>query len=101
MDREEHKLRVYNRENVPTIPELIIPTFMIKKDSMAKNILAYLVNYFIQLFRKITLQFIDNRIIMNIQNVYKTFQKMMKMLKISKINNEIRFDLICYKYEFL
>ncbi|CAD8063292.1 unnamed protein product [Paramecium sonneborni] len=45
MDIEEHKLRVYNRENVPTMPELIIPTFMIKKDSMAKNILAYLKDY--------------------------------------------------------
>ncbi|CAD8152493.1 unnamed protein product [Paramecium pentaurelia] len=45
IDMEEHKLRIYNRENVPTIPELIIPTFMIKKDSMAKNILAYLKDY--------------------------------------------------------
>lgn len=47
MDIEEHKLRVYNRENVPTMPELIIPSFMIKKDSIAKNILAYLVFIFI------------------------------------------------------
>ncbi|CAK75451.1 unnamed protein product (macronuclear) [Paramecium tetraurelia] len=45
MDIEEHKLRVYNRENVPTMPELIIPTFMIKKDSISKNILAYLKDY--------------------------------------------------------
>ncbi|CAD8057153.1 unnamed protein product [Paramecium primaurelia] len=45
MDIEEHKLRIYNRENVPTMPELIIPTFMIKKDSIAKNILAYLKDY--------------------------------------------------------
>lgn len=27
MDPEEHKLRVYNRENVPIIPELVIPSF--------------------------------------------------------------------------
>ncbi|CAD8155421.1 unnamed protein product [Paramecium octaurelia] len=45
MDIEEHKLRVYNRENVPTMPELIIPTFLIKKDSIAKNIMAYLKDY--------------------------------------------------------
>ncbi|CAD8170184.1 unnamed protein product [Paramecium octaurelia] len=45
MDPEEHKLRVYNRENVPTMPDLIIPSFTIKKDQMAKNILAYLKEY--------------------------------------------------------
>ena len=43
MDPEEHKLRVFNRDNVPTMPDLIIPSFTIKKDQMAKNILAYLV----------------------------------------------------------
>lgn len=43
MDPEEHRLRVFNRENVPVMPELIIPSFTIKKDQMAKNILAYLV----------------------------------------------------------
>lgn len=32
MDPEEHKLRVFNRENVPMMPELIIPSFTIKKD---------------------------------------------------------------------
>ncbi|CAK56918.1 unnamed protein product (macronuclear) [Paramecium tetraurelia] len=45
MDPEEHKLRVFNRENVPTIPDLIIPSFTVKKDQMAKNILAYLKEY--------------------------------------------------------
>ncbi|CAD8116675.1 unnamed protein product [Paramecium sonneborni] len=45
MDPEEHRLRVYNRENVPIMPELIIPSFTIKKDQMAKNILAYLKEY--------------------------------------------------------
>ncbi|CAD8070592.1 unnamed protein product [Paramecium sonneborni] len=45
MDPEEHKLRVFNRENVPTMPDLIIPSFTIKKDQMAKNILAYLKEY--------------------------------------------------------
>ncbi|CAD8090817.1 unnamed protein product [Paramecium sonneborni] len=45
LDPEEHKLRVFNRENVPTMPDLIIPSFTIKKDQMAKNILAYLKEY--------------------------------------------------------
>ena len=27
MDPEEHKLRIYNRENVPIVPDLILPTF--------------------------------------------------------------------------
>ncbi|CAD8109189.1 unnamed protein product [Paramecium sonneborni] len=45
IDPEEHRLRVYNRENVPIMPELIIPSFTIKKDQMAKNILAYLKEY--------------------------------------------------------
>lgn len=27
IDPEEHKLRIYNRENVPIIPELVIPSF--------------------------------------------------------------------------
>ncbi|CAD8198740.1 unnamed protein product [Paramecium pentaurelia] len=45
LDPEEHRLRVYNRENVPIMPELIIPSFTIKKDQMAKNILAYLKEY--------------------------------------------------------
>ena len=43
MDPEEHKLRIYNRENVPIVPDLILPTFQVKKDYMAQNILAYLV----------------------------------------------------------
>ncbi|CAD8208260.1 unnamed protein product [Paramecium octaurelia] len=45
LDPQEHLLRVYNRENVPVMPELIIPSFTIKKDQMAKNILAYLKEY--------------------------------------------------------
>jgi hypothetical protein len=32
MDPEEHRLRVFNRENVPIMPDLIIPSFTIKKD---------------------------------------------------------------------
>jgi hypothetical protein len=32
MDPDEHRLRVFNRENVPVMPELIIPSFTIKKD---------------------------------------------------------------------
>lgn len=35
IDPEEHKLRIFNRENVPCIPELIVPTFPVKKDYMA------------------------------------------------------------------
>ncbi|KAM3135997.1 hypothetical protein pb186bvf_011802 [Paramecium bursaria] len=45
MDPEEHKLRIYNRENVPIVPDLILPTFQVKKDYMAQNILAYLKEY--------------------------------------------------------
>lgn len=35
MDPEEHKLRIYNRENVPIVPDLILPSFQVKKDYMA------------------------------------------------------------------
>lgn len=78
IDPEEHKLRVYNRENVPTMPELMIPSFMIKKDSMAKNILAYLVNYNPNT-RKITPQCTDSKTIKTIQNVYKIYYRKEKI----------------------
>lgn len=78
IDPEEHKLRIYNRENVPTMPELMIPSFMIKKDSMAKNILAYLVYKNLN-HRKTTHQCIENKTTKSIQNVYKIYYRKEKI----------------------
>lgn len=72
MDPEEHRLRVFNRENVPVMPELIIPSFTIKKDQMAKNILAYLVILIFIKYRKNTLLYLEDIRITNIRNVFKT-----------------------------
>jgi hypothetical protein len=79
MDPEEHKLRIYNRENVPIVPDLILPSFQVKKDYMAQNILAYLV--FIENLskRKNILPFLEGLKILNIQNVLKIYYKRKSM----------------------
>lgn len=44
-DPKEHLIRLFNHEMQISMPELIVPSFITKKDPIAHNIVAYLVRF--------------------------------------------------------
>lgn len=40
-------MRIFNKEYFPCKPNVLVPTFISKKDNIANNIIAYLVLFFI------------------------------------------------------
>ena len=42
-DEVEHNMRIYNKEHIPIKPDVLVPTFQLRKDVIANNILAYMV----------------------------------------------------------